>query len=148
MNDTTTSMIDKYNLHTNWRNYGDANPDLYGGRFARWDGRGIKIVETDLWDEETGEQMIVERRVKLDGAFIHGDPSKGFTGAMYSVLESFGDRWTTPETFEFQDRFIYYAVDLPFHLGMDMDPEFHEIGTGDDYWDYMEARFDITEDSL
>jgi hypothetical protein len=148
MNDTTILTIDYYNLHTNWRNYGDANPDRHGGRFARWDGDTLHLVETDLWDEDRGEQMVRRHWFELDDVFVNGDPNKGFTRAMQSILDSFGDRWTTPETFEFQDRITYYAVDLPFHAGSDSDYEFHQIGTGDDYWNYLEDRFDITEDSL
>jgi hypothetical protein len=142
-------------VQTEWRNYGDANPRIHGGRFIRFDESGEywQIIETrDL--QEVGPQdmirngerfMFEDKTVYPDDVWVDGDPMKGFTDAMVSIFESLGDGLLAepPEGKPaiVVDRPIeYYIADLPQYARLDTRDTYHG-----DYWDSLEDKGVDTE---
>jgi hypothetical protein len=85
-----------YQIPKEWENYGDSNPERYGGLFVKWDNTQWHIVETthytDIHDSvSTNEHMFKHMYIKEMDIWKNGNPYNGFTDRTYKGLMEFSD---------------------------------------------------------
>ncbi|ABB77924.1 hypothetical protein [environmental halophage 1 AAJ-2005] len=74
----------QFDPHTEWRNYGDFNPERHGGLFIRWDTDNThwEVVHTQhsrsLNDDRTEEDQLV-RTLRIKPSLIWEDPTNSKT---------------------------------------------------------------------
>lgn len=139
---TEPQELDGFDPHTHWVNYGDVNPEPHGGIFVKYDPdwgswelvRTVKLA--DVMAEEPADsnrQMVDVLAVDHDDVFVEGDPSKGLTDRMMSVLESLQREHLAPRNADpdlpkdadhnygyapdFLEDISYYVADYIYHVG-------------------------------
>lgn len=152
MNDFDSEIPDGEEFPTvtktdDWLNYGDANPEIHGGRFVKWDSDGgyWKVVETLPWGdilpekEEEDGHMVQINWIYPEDLFVDEEPEKGPTEAFKSVLDSLSIGYLEALT---DYRIEYFVADIPDHVRLD--PRDDTIPEGE-YWEYL-SEFGITEE--
>ena len=124
-----TELENLYAYPTEWQNYGDVNPERYGGIFVRWDRDMWEVIETthhaDLpKDFSENEHMFEHMWIEPMDIWVNGNPYEGFTDRMKSGFESFSN--------------------LPIHIYNDSD----ELPKGETYRDYVNYYLENEWDRL
>lgn len=70
------------------------------------------------FEDEPGTYFVEDVGVELDDIWVDGNPEKGFTDTMESILESLSDEHhkEAPGGQPFMDRIAYYVADMTHYL--------------------------------
>lgn len=147
-----------YEKPTDWVNFGDINPEPHGGIFVKWTNDHWEVVETHHPDTfETDGYMFMHYYVYPDEIFQEGEVENGFTEQFKNELESVHNtpfdvsqlgeendletdmKWVIMKQMNFLQSSIA-------HFATNYVRAENEIIKGN-YWEILEERFGITEES-
>lgn len=125
-----------------WVNFGDANPELHGGLFLRWDRDMWQLVETrhpgDLPEGFDG-QYVSEYYIEPEDVWVNGNPSEGFTEEMVSEFETLTSHQQPETTWDMDN----IAISIAHHFPHYMHGRTSEMDEDADYWEYLADHYDI-----
>ena len=160
-----TKLENLYAKPTEWENYGDVNPERYGGLFVKWDKGMWHLIETTHYADlpkflSENEHMFSHMYIEPQDVWKNGNPYKGFTDRMLKELKSFSNLPFVPFNPENADKNMpkdesytdYVEWYLSEHTNRLMGLVCHSIrGYADptndfstDYWSYLES-YDIEQ---
>jgi len=125
--ETETDVKELFDLPTEWQNYGDADPDIHGGQWIKFDPEynQFDIVETTLLvevaeflaedNENPGEQYVKQYSVGIDEMF---DENGDFTDTMQKVVDQFQNPPKNMMEVKHGRGLPFYAVDFGFFEGV------------------------------
>jgi len=152
-----TKLENLYAYPTEWQNYGDINPERYGGIFVKWEGHMWKVIETRHYadlpkDLSENEHMFEHMWIEPMDIWVNSEPYEGFTERMLNGFDSFSSlpfdptmsESELPDSETYQDYVNHYLENeweslLPYviyHMRGYVDSR--PVNFSPEYWNYLE----------
>jgi len=132
-------------VNSEWVNYGDANPDIHGGRFIKFipSFQHWKLIQTEDAYWVDGDLIHVSE-YWIDSTQIvnYEDDEMVWKDIMHKIFDQFQLEYPTPKDYPNERPIEYFLVDVPFFAsgfeeGQYIEPE--------KYWEILEDCYGIKE---